>query len=236
LHYSCSATAVHQRRVMHFKDLDPLFAEMNEATEKAVEELPARERALLSVVADVCLQTLGRPFEHHVLAGHEAGVSPDDFRELLRFISYDSGYPAAAEALRRLTEIEQTYALPKPTGRGHDLNLTGTESPIPANTRQAVHTLDNAFGDYMDLQSRMRAGMQQISVRERAFATVTVDVLYQTLAESFELHVSRALRASATPEEVRAVVRFAAQFGMTKAWRAMRALDALLSGTGTVLP
>ena len=221
---------------MHLKALDPLFAEMNEATENAISELPARERVLLNVVADVCQQTLGHPFEEHVLAGQQAGVTADDFRELLRFISYDSGYPAAAEALRRLVEIEQTHGLPEPTGRGHDLNLTGTESPIPAGTRQAVRTLDKGFADYMDLQSRMRAGMQQISVRERAFATVTVDVLYQTLAESFEVHVSRALRTGATPEEVRAVVRFAAQFGMTKAWRAMRALDALLSGTGTVLP
>jgi alkylhydroperoxidase/carboxymuconolactone decarboxylase family protein YurZ len=221
---------------MRLKELDPLFAEMSAASEQAVSELPTRERVLLNVVADVCQQTLGRSFEQHVLAGREAGVSADDFRELLRFIAYDSGYPAAAEALQRLIEIEQTHGLPEPTGQGHDLNLTGTGSPMPATTRQAVRTLDEGFANYMDLQSRMRAGMQQISVRERAFATITVDVLYQTLAESFEVHVSRALRTGATREEVRVVVRFAAQFGMTKAWRAMRVLNALLSGTGTVLP
>ncbi len=84
----------------------------------------------------------------------------------------------------------------------------------------------------MDLQSRMRAGMHRLSVRERAFGTITVDVLYQTLAESFEVHVSRALRAGATQD----VVRFAAAFGMTRAWRAMRVLDGLFSGTGVVLP
>ncbi|MDQ3787051.1 MAG: carboxymuconolactone decarboxylase family protein [Actinomycetota bacterium] len=78
--------------------------------------------------------------------------------------------------------------------------------------------------------------MHRLSVRERAFATITVDVLYQTLAESFEVHVSRALRAGATQDEVRAVVRFAAMFGMTRAWRAMRVLDGLFSGTGAVLP
>jgi alkylhydroperoxidase/carboxymuconolactone decarboxylase family protein YurZ len=220
---------------MQVKELDPLFAEMVEVSAQAVAELPPRERALLNVVADVCQQTLGQPFEDHVLAGHEAGMTADDFRELLRFIGYDTGYPAAAEALQRLVEIERAHGLPEPTGEGHDLNLTGTASPIPANTRQAVRTLDPDFADYMDLQSRMRAGMRLTTVRERAFATITIDVLYQTLAESFEVHISRALRAGATPEDVRAVVRYTAQFGMSKAWRAMRVLDALLSGTGTAL-
>lgn len=63
---------------------------------------------------------------------------------------------------------------------------------------------------------------------------MTVDVLFQTLDESFRVHVTRALRAGATPDEALAVVRFSARFGMTKAWYALRALDALFSETGTV--
>jgi len=218
--------------------LDETYAEMAAATEQALAtpELTDREKALLNVVADVCQQTLARPFEEHVLAGVKAGLTADDFRELLRFIAYDSGYPAATSALARLVEIEATHNLPAPTGAGHDVNANGTGSPMPTSTRQAVRTLDEGFANYMDLQSRMRANMRLLTVRERAFATITVDVLYQTLAESFEVHVGRALRAGATPEEVRAVVRYSAQFGMTKTWKAMRALQALLSGTGTVLP
>jgi alkylhydroperoxidase/carboxymuconolactone decarboxylase family protein YurZ len=46
---------------------------------------------------------------------------------------------------------------------------------------------------------------------------------------SFRIHVMRALGAGATTDDVRAVVRFAAQFGMTKAWRGLRALNALLA-------
>ncbi|WP_084713631.1 carboxymuconolactone decarboxylase family protein [Streptacidiphilus rugosus] len=79
----------------------------------------------------------------------------------------------------------------------------------------------------MVLQSRMRADMSRISVRERAFATMTVDVLYQTLQESFRAHVGRALGAGATPDEFRAVVRATATSGMTRAWRALNVLDAL---------
>jgi len=214
--------------------LDPVFAEMSAATDHNVwarlPELTAREKILLCVVADVCQQTLGLPFELHVTAAREHGVDADDLREMLRFIAYDSGYPAALAALDRLTGIEQEYGLPGPTGQRHEVNADGTGSPIPAPVRGAVHGLDGGFGDFMDLQSRMRASMERLSVRERAFATITVDVLYQTLEESFRVHVTRALGAGATPQDVRAVVRFSAQFGMTKAWRGLRALDELLTG------
>jgi alkylhydroperoxidase/carboxymuconolactone decarboxylase family protein YurZ len=214
--------------------LDPVFAEMSAATDHNVwaeiPELTAREKALLCVVADVCQQTLGLPFELHVTMGREHGVDADDLREMLRFISYDSGYPAALAALERLTEIEHEHGLPGPAGHRHEVNADGAGSPIPAPVRGAVHGLDGHLGGHMDLQSRMRAGMERLSVRERAFATITVDVLYQTLDESLRVHVTRALGAGATPEDVRAVVRFSAQFGMTKAWRGLRALDELLTG------
>lgn len=223
---------------IQIKTLDPIFAEMSAATDHKAwagnPELTAREKVLLSVVADVCQQTLGLSFEAHVTMGLEHGVDADDLRELLRFIAYDSGYPAALAALARLTDIEREQGLAGPTGQGHPVNVDGTASPIPAPTRRAVHNLDAGFADYMDLQSRMRAGMRRLTVRERAFATMTVDVLYQTLQESFRVHVTRALGAGATPEEVRAVVRFSAQFGMTKAWSGLRALNALFTETGTV--
>lgn len=216
---------------------DPVFAEMSAATDRALwdgtGELSPREKVLLCLVADVCQQTLGLPFEEHVTMASRYGVSGDDLRELLRFIAYDSGYPAAAAALDRLVEIERKLGV-EPTGEGHETNADGSGSPIPALMRRAVHGLDDAFGDYMDLQSRMRGGMRRLSPRERAYATMTVDVLYQTLEESFRAHVTRAFASGATPDQVRAVVRFSALFGMTKAWRALRVLDGLFTETGTV--
>jgi alkylhydroperoxidase/carboxymuconolactone decarboxylase family protein YurZ len=215
------------------KALDPVFAEMSAHTDRAlwegITELTTREKALLSVVADVCQHTLGLPFEAHVATGLDHGVSPEDFRELLRFISYDSGYPAALEALARLVEVENRLGLPVEPGEGHDVDGNGVGSPIPAPVVEAVRNLDAEFAGYMGLQSRMRAKMQRLSVRERAFATITVDVLYQTLEESFRVHVGRALSAGATHDDVRAVVRFSALFGMTKAWRALRVLDVLFT-------
>lgn len=218
------------------KALDSVFAEMNAATDRLLwdesPELTAREKVLLCLTADVCQQTLGLPFQQHVTMAADCGLSADDLREVLRFVAYDSGYPAALAALARLTDLEREHALPAPTGQGHEVNANGTGSPIPEQMRQAVAALDGPFGIYMDLQSRMRADMRLLSVRERAFITMTVDVLFQTLQESFRAHLTRALGAGATPEEARAVVRFSAQFGMTKAWRAMHVLDALLTELG----
>ncbi|MCX4572442.1 carboxymuconolactone decarboxylase family protein [Streptomyces sp. NBC_01571] len=214
------------------EELDPVFAAMASATFRlagAGAELTPRERALLSVVADVCEQVLGMPYELHVRAALDNGLDADDLRELLRFISYDSGYPAALAALERLAEIERDHGLPGPTGQSHQVNADGTGSPLPAAMRAEVRALDPGFADYMDLQSRMRAGMSRISVRERAFATMTVDVLYQTLRESFRAHVGRALGAGATPDDIRAAVRATAPFGMTRTWRALNVLDALLT-------
>ncbi|WP_377273484.1 carboxymuconolactone decarboxylase family protein [Peterkaempfera sp. SMS 1(5)a] len=214
------------------KELDPVFAEMAAATFQLTQsetQLTSREITLLNLVADVCEQILGMPFELHVRAALDNGLDADDLRELLRFISYDSGYPAALAALEQLAEVERKHGLPGPTGQGHQVNADGTGSPLPAAMRAEVNALDPGFADYMDLQSRMRAGMSRISVRERAFATMTVDVLYQTLQESFRAHVGRALGAGATPDEVRAAIRATAPFGMTRTWRALNVLDALLA-------
>jgi alkylhydroperoxidase/carboxymuconolactone decarboxylase family protein YurZ len=220
------------------KALDPVFAEMSAATDRMlwdeIPELTSREKALLCLTADVCMQTLGLPFERHVAMALDHGITADDLRELLRFVAYDSGYPAALTALARLTELEREQGLPGGTGQGHEVNANGTGSPIPEPMRQVVRTLDVPFAGYMDLQSRMRAGMRLLSERERAFITMTVDVLYQTLEESFRAHTGRALSAGATPEEVRAVVRFSARFGMTRTWRALIVLDGLLAKTAAV--
>lgn len=112
-------------------------------------------------------------------------------------VTYDSGYPAALAALARLTDLEREHALPAPAGQGHEVNANGSGSPMPEPMRQAVAALDAPFGIYMDLQSRMRADMRLLSVRERAFITMTVDVLFQTLQESFRAHLTRALAAGA---------------------------------------
>jgi alkylhydroperoxidase/carboxymuconolactone decarboxylase family protein YurZ len=89
--------------------LDPMFGQMYAATTAhawAIPQLTDREKTFLCVVADVCQANLGPAFELHVRTGLAHGVSLADIRVLLRFISYDSGYQAALDALGRLAEIE----------------------------------------------------------------------------------------------------------------------------------
>ena len=71
-------------------------------------------------------------------------------------------------------------------------------------------------------------GPGTLSERERGLVSLSVDVHYQTLADTFRIHVGRALRGGASPEDVRAALRFNAQFGVTRAWRAWEVLNAIL--------
>jgi alkylhydroperoxidase/carboxymuconolactone decarboxylase family protein YurZ len=222
--------------------LDPVFAQMAGATARhvrSVPELTDREKTFLCVVADVCQSSLGLAFEAHVRTGLACGVTTADIRALLRFIAYDSGYHAAAAAFERLVEFETANGLLRTEVEplADDLLMTGPgapPSPLPDAVRAQLDELDPHFAEHVSLQSLMRSGSGPgtLTVRERAFATMSVDVHYQTLEESFEAHVARALRGGATVEDVRAALRFIAQFGITRAWRGWKALNAYLARDG----
>ena len=64
--------------------------------------------------------------------------------------------------------------------------------------------------------------------------SLAVDVLYQTLDEPFRAHTDLALHAGASREDVRAVLRFVAEFGLAKAWCAFRALTAYFAEVDTI--
>jgi alkylhydroperoxidase/carboxymuconolactone decarboxylase family protein YurZ len=221
--------------------LDPMYGQMYAATTAhawAIPQLTDREKTFLCVVADVCQANLGSAFELHVRTGLAHGVSAADIRVLLRFVSYDSGYQAALDALGRLAEIEPAGSLPQSALLAEELTTTGAgaaPSPLPEPVRAQLRELDPHFAEYFDLQSRMRtpSGPGTLSIRERAFTTMSVDVHYQTLDETFRIHTSRALGAGVSHDDVRAVLRFIAQFGATRVWRAWTALNAHLANLDT---
>jgi alkylhydroperoxidase/carboxymuconolactone decarboxylase family protein YurZ len=217
--------------------LDPVFAQLVGATAKfvrAIPELTDREKTFLCVTADVCQSSLGLAFTSHVRAGLAAGVSTSDIRELLRFVSYDCGYHAATAGIERITEFEAELGIPRPDVEplADELVSTGPDaapSPLPEPVRARLSELDPHFTEYFDLQSRMRTGHGPgtLTERERGLVSLSVDVHYQTLADTFRTHVGRALRGGATPEDVRAALRFLSQFGVTRAWHAWEALNAM---------
>ncbi|WP_019926811.1 carboxymuconolactone decarboxylase family protein [Nocardia sp. BMG111209] len=213
--------------------LDAMFAQMAVATARHADELSGltdREKVLLRLTADVCAQALGHPFELHLRTGLKQGVTTADIRALLRLISYDSGYHTASAAFDRLAELETTLGLPHPdTGElPAELLTSGPDAPptpLPDPVRTTLAQLDPHFLDYFDLQSRMRTptGPGTLTVRERAFATMSIDIHYQTLGDTFRIHTQRALGAGATIDNVRDVLRFNAQIGATRVWQAWKA-------------
>ena len=223
--------------------LDPVFAQMAGATAEYVRSIPEltdREKTFLCVTADVCQASLGLAFAAHVRTGLAAGVSTADIRELLRFVSYDCGYHAATAGIERIAELEAELGLACPDAEplAAELVSTGPDaapSPLPEAVRARVAGLDPHFAGYFDLQSRMRTGHGPgtLGERERGLVSLSVDVHYQTLADTFRTHVGRALRGGASPEDVRAALRFNAQFGVTRAWHAWEALNAILAQPST---
>lgn len=216
--------------------LDAMFAQMDAATVRHADGtsgLTDREKTFLCLTADVCAQALGLPFERHLRAGLRLGVTTGDVRALLRLISYDSGYHTALAALDRLAELETALGLVRPdvAELPGQLLASGPDappSPLPESARTTLAQLDPRFLDYFDLQSRMRSpdGPDTLAIRERAFATMSIDIHYQTLGDTFRIHTQRAFGAGATADDVRDVLRFNAQFGATRVWRAWQALHA----------
>lgn len=219
--------------------LDSVFTQMARATTRHagdVPELTAREKAFLYLTADVCQQTLGVPFEMHLDGALNAGLTTADIRALLRLISYDTGYHAALAAFVRLAEIETARGIPTPDAEPlpDDLVSTGPDAartPLPEAVANRTRELDDHFADHVALQSRMRlpAGPGTLDVRERSFTAMSIDVHYQTLGDTFRIHVTRALSGGASAEDVRAVLRFTAQFGVTRAWHAWEPLNKYLA-------
>jgi alkylhydroperoxidase/carboxymuconolactone decarboxylase family protein YurZ len=234
------AEAARAANLARLSELDPAYAQMFSATvghARAVPELTEREKTFLSVTADVCHASLGSVFEVHVRTGLADGVSTADIRSLLRFISYDCGYHVAAAGFERLAELEAAHGIAPVAAEllADDLVATGPDaapSPLPDVVRAQIGQLDPHYLDFFDLQSRMRTGHGPgtLTERERGLASLSIDVHYQTLEETFRTHVWRVLNSGATREDVRAALRFNAQFGATRAWRAWKALNAYFAG------
>ncbi|MBU3060515.1 carboxymuconolactone decarboxylase family protein [Nocardia sp. NEAU-G5] len=235
-------TAVTPPSGVDFAALDPMFAQMGAATARHANALPGltdREKALLRLTADVCAQALGLPFEFHLRTALRAGVTTADVRALLCLIAYDSGYHTALAAFDRLAALESALDLPRPdrTELPAELLTSGPDapsSPLPAPVRDSLRELDPHFLDYFDLQSRMRSpsGPDTLSVRERAFATMSIDIHYQTLSDTFRIHIQRALGGGASLDDVRDVLRFNAQFGATRVWQAWKAFHSHAAEAG----
>jgi len=187
-------------------------------------QLSMREKAFVFIAADLNAHLLGFPLQTHVLMARSNGVPMAAMREAIRHLAPYVGYPCSAEALMRLTEIE--------SGKDHgndsredSADSGGGPARLDPDVLGAIRRLDPAFAEFFAAQFAQRWNRPELSVRERALATIATDVLGGTLEESFRLHVELARAHGADEKAIRAVVLLLAEFGIAKAWRAFVALQ-----------
>lgn len=194
-------------------------------------QLSMREKAFVFIAADLHAHLLGFPLHAHVMMARSNRVPMAAMREAIRHLAPYVGYPCSAEALMRLTEIEagDDHDTDTDTGTGEegDNGADGGDRPARLDpvALEAIRALDPNFAEFFAAQFAQRWNRSELSVRERALATIATDVLSGTLEESFRLHVELARTHGADDEQIRAVLLLVAEFGIAKAWRAYSALQ-----------
>ncbi len=179
--------------------------------------LTMREKAFVFVAADLCARSLGFALQTHVSMARSQGVPLSALREAVRHLAPYVGYPTAAEALMALARLEDDKDNTESPTAGEPVDLSTT-------VLGQLELLDNDFGSFYHQQFVDRWARPELSIRERALTTLATDVLNQTLDDSFALHLDIALSHGAEIEQIRAVLLLVAEFGITKSWRAYRAL------------
>jgi 4-carboxymuconolactone decarboxylase len=216
-------------------DIDPEFEKIALETGGLTYSLSGtttREKLLLNLANDVCREHFGLAFRLHVQAALSLGVPISDVLAVVRSIGPYAGYPAAADALERLSAVA--------TELGIDIRKAATEAGADGSSRlpdehlrpdEGFETTDEWLVGFIASRIERSWSVPGLSARERAYLALTADVAQQTLGDSFRVHVRLARESGANPEEIRDVVRFLAECGIAKAAAALRELDAIL-GTG----
>ncbi|MCB0211462.1 MAG: carboxymuconolactone decarboxylase family protein [Anaerolineae bacterium] len=196
----------------------------------ALAELSTKECAFLCLTADVCYQILDLPLQMHVDMALSNGATRAEVKEVLLHLAPYAGYPSTLRAMIRLKEI---YALFDQQGQH-----PATETPLPAHaesftvneaTQNTLLTLDPQFGDFVIRQMSQVWSRAGLTAKERVYLSLAVDICYQTLDGPFQFHLEQALACGVTRAQIKAVLRFMAEFSFPKAWSALIALDTFLT-------
>jgi 4-carboxymuconolactone decarboxylase len=203
-------------------EVDPQFEKLALDVAAFTFALPGtcvREKLLQNLTLDVCRSHTGLAFRMHVTAANMHGLGYADLQAAIRFVAPYAGYPGAAEALARLKEIATEIGMDT-----SDLD----EAPAPDTAGDMVRCLDTTdewTTKFMDWQMSRAWSEGRLSRRERAVMALTSDVGRRDIDESFYRHVELALGAGLSSDDIRDVVRFCAEYGITGTVAALRELD-----------
>jgi alkylhydroperoxidase/carboxymuconolactone decarboxylase family protein YurZ len=96
------------------------------------------------------------------------------------------------------------------------------------SSRETFTALDARFATFLQREMEQLWQRGVLTPWQRAYLSLAVDVLYHTLEEPFQFHVNQALRAGASIEQIRSVLRFLEECSVVKTWEALSALHRLI--------
>ncbi len=211
--------------------LDPEYGQMAVRMGEAVwgiKALSQREKALLCLMMDICDHNLGLAFQMHVEMALANSVPLSAIKEVIFQAALEAGYTNALQALVRFHEIRAEL---KDASVDAIVNDGATDFGVDEPGGARMEALDPAFAALWRTRMAEQWSRPHLSHKERAYLSLAADVSNQTLGTPFGYHVRTALQHGAAPEDVRAIVRFIAEFGFSKAWQALEALRPILNET-----
>ena len=209
--------------------LDPEYGQMAVRMGEAVWSIKAlsqREKALLCLIMDICDHNLGLAFQMHVEMALANSVPLSAIKEVIFHAALEAGYTNVLQALVRFHEIRAGL---KDVSVDAIVNDEAADFKVDRSDQARMDGLDPAFAELWRARMAEQWSRPHLSKKERAYLSLAADVSNQTLGTPFAYHVRTALRYGGTAEEVRAVIRFIAEFGFSKAWQALQALRPTLN-------
>ena len=183
----------------------------------SIPELSQREKSFACIAADICVRDLGMPFEMHIQMALANDVPLSDVREAILHSAIEAGHTGTLAALSRFKEV---------------CAKIGKSVPIDATVPEA-HSFDYFAGSVTldrDLMHQWHSIMPKywsrpgLDGKERAYISLTSNVLSGVLGAPFVHHVQLARAQGATNAQLRALFRFLSEYGFSKSWAATEAL------------
>lgn len=206
-------------------NIDPVFGKMAVVMGQAtwtIPELTQREKCFACLAADVCMRDLDLPFQMHVQMALANDVPIWDIREAILQSAVEGGHTGALMALRSFKVMCADIGQPLP--QDEDASSFDSQVGYFEKTGGMDVALLKMWSPLMPTYWS-RAGL---SLKERAFISLTGNVLQGVLGAAFAHHLDLARAAGAADDQVRALFRFLSEYGFSRSWAA---LDALKNST-----
>jgi 4-carboxymuconolactone decarboxylase len=195
--------------------IDPTYGEMavqmGEAT-WSIPELSQREKVLVCIAADVCTRDVELPLEMHVQMAAANQVPMDDVREAILQSAIEAGHTAALLALKKFKELCKKLNL---DGVGNNQQIPGSLSFDYFSNSQLV---DQGLTVMWKPTMEKHWSRPGLTLKERAYISLTGNVLHGVLGEPFQHNVTIARDHDASMDQVKALCRFLSEFGYSRAF------------------